>query len=334
VNGGRKRKLHAIALALLWFCLDVPVTGAEEIQIGITGNGVSTLSLRMAEAGGFFKREGLNVQVVNIEGGTRGLQVLLSGHVQGISSGLAPLVQANRGGADARMIAATWNSIPFTVFSLPSVKTGADLKGGTIGVSTFGSEPDIAVALGLKRLGLSRKDVTVVQMGENSKRLNALLAGYVTAVPLAEPAVTIARERGLHALIDLTGVNVPSGIVVARDYLESQRSVLTRLVRAAVESTYFGLTHDKDARELIAAVFKINRAKAIDSTYNEFRRLVPRDFEISREGAENVIEQLQAIGIKVGSKNLADHIDNSIIQRLKQEDFFSLAKRKYNLAEK
>jgi NitT/TauT family transport system substrate-binding protein len=323
----------ALAFAAYLAALAPSTSKATDLTVGIAGGGPSALSLRIAEAAGFYPKEGLNVQVVSLEGGTRGLQVLLSGKIEVLTAGFGPVLQANKQGADVRMIAVTRNSIPYVIFSLPHVKTSADLKGGTISISTFGSEPDIAVTLALRQLGLNRKDVIIVQMGENSKRLNALSAGYITATPLAEPNIVLARQRGLNPLVDLAASRIPwifTGVVVRRSYLNNQRDVLTKLLRATIEAGYFALSHETRAKELIGVIFKTNDATVINSVYNDFQQS-PRVAEVLREDAESVINEVQATGITVGSKNLDDHIDSSIFQSLKKDGFIDAMKRKYNV---
>src|SRR5215203_584611 len=85
----------------------------KPFKIGISAPVVTIFPVWMAEAGGFYEKEGLKVEVVNMEGGTRGLQVLLSGEIQGMHVGLAPAVLANKQGADLRIITSTCNTIPF-----------------------------------------------------------------------------------------------------------------------------------------------------------------------------------------------------------------------------
>ena len=141
----------------------------KPFKIGISAPVVTIFPVWMAEAGGFYEKEGLKVEVVNMEGGTRGLQVLLSGEIQGMHVGLAPAVLANKQGADLRLVTSTCNTIPITMFTKAGVGM-ADLKGKTFGISTFGSETDIAISILLKRLGLTRQDVTVSQIGGSSQR--------------------------------------------------------------------------------------------------------------------------------------------------------------------
>jgi ABC-type nitrate/sulfonate/bicarbonate transport system substrate-binding protein len=327
--------LKTLTVLVLILCLDVSAKGAAEptpFDVGVSGNGVTFFTLWMAEAGGFFKKAGLNVQVVDLPGGTRSLQVLLAGKIAATHAGLGPLAQANNQGADLRMIASTSNTIPFTIFSDPNVKTAADLKEGKIGISTFGSEADLAVALALKQLGLKRKDVTVVQIGENATRLQALLAGQLTATPLAEPMASLARAQGLNPLMDFTTVPwVSTGVVVKRSQLESQRALVATFLRAYIEGAYLARADEQQAKQVIKLKYKTNDANAINATYNEFKRTMPVDAEASRAGAENVFEQMQAIGLNVGSSKIEDHISNDIIQSLRAEGFFDAMKRKYSI---
>lgn len=327
--------LSALTVLVLGISIAVSTESNAEstdFDVGISGNGVTFFTLWMADAGGFFKKAGLNVRVVDLPGGSRSLQVLLAGKIAATHAGLGPLTQANNQGADLRMIASTSNTIPFTFFSDPNVKTAVDLKDGKVGISTFGSEADLAVALALKQLGLHRKDVAVLQIGENATRLQALLAGQLKATPLAEPMSTIARAQGLNPLIDFTTVPwVSTGVVVQRNQLENQRGIVTSFLRAYIEGAYLARADEPKAREVIKLKYKTNDANAIDATYNEFKRTMPPEAETSRAGAENVFDQMQAIGLNFGSRKIEDHISSDIIQRLRTEGFFKAMKQKYGV---
>src|ERR1700731_5151585 len=134
----------AIASALL----ATPAARAADpipFKIGISAAGVTIFPVWMAEAAGLDAKEGLKVESISMEGGSRGVQVLLSGEIQAMHVGLAPVVQANKQGADLRLVTSTANTIPITIFASPAIKTATDLKGKTIRISTFGSETDVGV---------------------------------------------------------------------------------------------------------------------------------------------------------------------------------------------
>jgi NitT/TauT family transport system substrate-binding protein len=320
-----------LALALGALAQDAGTAELTPFKIGISAPVVTIFPVWMAQAGGFYEKEGIKAEVINMEGGTRGLQVLLSGEIQAMHVGLAPAVLANKQGADLRLVTSTCNTIPITMFTKPGVAIG-DLRGKTFGISTFGSETDIAISILLKRLGLSRQDVTVAQIGGSSQRFAALVAGRIDVAPLIEPGITLAKERGFTPLVDLAAAGTPwifDSVVVTASYLKQHRETLTRFVKAYVAGAYLALADEKAAKEVIAQKFKTNDAKVIDATYADFKRLMPRDAAPSLAGAQNVLDQLAAIGTDVGSRNLNDHIDLGVIERLKQDGYFARLEQIY-----
>jgi NitT/TauT family transport system substrate-binding protein len=321
----------AFAVALGVAAPSAEAADPTPFKIGISAPVVTILPVWMAETGGFYAKEGLKVEVINMEGGTRGLQVLLSGEIQGMHVGLAPAVLANKQGADLRLVTSTCNTIPITMFTKAGVTT-ADLKGKTFGISTFGSETDIATSIMLKRLGLSRQDVTVSQIGGSSQRFAALVAGRIDVAPLLEPGITLAKERGFNPLVDLAAAKTPwifDSVVVTSSYLKQNRDALTRFVKAYVAGAYLILADEAKAKELIAQKFKTNDPKVIDATLADFKRLMPRDAAPTEDGAKNVLEQLAAIGTDVGSRNVNDYLDLSIITKLKQDGYFAQLEKTY-----
>src|SRR4051795_4376866 len=326
----------ALRIVAAWLALSLATPSAQAadpipFKIGISAPVVTILPVWMAETGGFYAKEGLKVEVINMEGGTRGLQVLLSGEIQGMHVGLGPAVLANKQGADLRLVTSTCNTIPITMFTKAGVGMG-DLKGKTFGISTFGSETDIAIGILLKKLGLTRQDVTVSQIGGSSQRLPALRAGRIDAAPLIEPGITVAKERGFNPLIDLAAANTPwifDSVVVTSATLKQNRATLTRFVKAYIAGAYLALADEKKAKEVIAQKFKTSDPKVIEATYADFKRLMPRDAAPSVEGAKSVLEQLETIGTDIGSRNVNDYLDLSIIDQLKQEGYFAQLEKAY-----
>src|SRR5262250_1958660 len=257
-----------VALALAPAASSCRAADLIPFNIGISAPVVTILPVWMGEAGGFYEKEGLKVDVINMEGGTRGLQVLLSGEIQGMHVGLAPAVLANKQGADLRLVTSTCNTIPITMFTKAGVGT-QDLKGKTFGISTFGSETDIAISILLKNLGLTRQDVTVSQIGGSSQRFAALVAGRIDVAPLIEPGITRAKEQGFNPIVDLAAANTPwifDSVVITSSYLKQDRDTLTRFVKAYVAGAYLALADESKAKALIGQKFKTSDPKVIDAT--------------------------------------------------------------------
>jgi NitT/TauT family transport system substrate-binding protein len=302
-------------------------------KMGISAPSFTILPVHFADLGGFYGKNGLKVEIVNAEGGTRGLQVLLSGELQAMHVGLAPAVQANLKGADLRLVAATVNLMPFTVFA--TKKTDPPLpKGATVAISTFGSETDIAVSIMLAQLGMTRDDVAITQIGGTTQRLGAMIAGRVDAAPLLEPAVTAARERGFPVVVDLAAKKTPwifDAVVVTRSYLEEHPDVLTRFLKAYIEGAEKAFGDETWAKEVIAKRFKTSDPKVIDATYRDYVASTSRDLTPSIEGARSVLTQLKAIGLKTGSDDPMDFLDLGLIDKLKRDGFVASMQKQYGV---
>src|SRR5262249_6634583 len=140
-------------------------------KVGITDAVNTVLPVWMAEAGGFYAANGLQAEIINMGGGARGAQELQAGRIDLMRVGMSSVVLANRTGGALRLIASMSNVIRFVGVPAPGVRPPGDLKGGVIGVSSFGAESDSTVSIALERWGLKRADVTVKEYGSGSRRL-------------------------------------------------------------------------------------------------------------------------------------------------------------------
>ena len=329
----RQRLSGALALVLALLLVELrtaPAIAADLIafKVGISDRVNTVLPLWMAEAGGFYAAQGLNVEIVAMGGGSQGARELQAGRIDVMRVGLSSVVQTNRAGGDLRAIASMSNVIRFTFFSAPGIRTAADLKGGVIGVSTFGSESDSTVTLALRRLGMTRNDVMLKEYGGATRRLAALKSGEIKASAINEPVASQARDQGVHVMVDLVAEQIPwlfSSIVVRRSDLTNRRDLIARFLKATIEGNYLAFANEKLAKEVLARELKLTDRNTIEISYDDFRKQSPLDMEPSRPGAESVIAELPA-GV---STRLEDHLDTGILDDLKQQDFFIMLRRKY-----
>jgi NitT/TauT family transport system substrate-binding protein len=327
---GRKSWSRALAIALALAGWQASAAGAAEpieIKAGIADPVNTVLAWWTAQAAGFYAQEGLKVEILNMNGGSRGAEEVQAGRLDVMHVGLSSVVKLNRAGGDLRLIGSLSNVIRFTFFSAPGVKTAADLKGGVVGVSTFGSESDSTVTLALARLGLARSDVTLKEFGGGPRRLAAVKAGEIKATTLNEPFTSLAREQGVNVMVDLVPEQIAwlfSGITVQRDSLASRRDALTRFLKATIEGNYLALSDEKRAKEILARELKIADPRIIDISYNDFKQQSPPDLMPSRAGAANILAQFPG-----GSSRPDDYVDTGILDDLEQAGFFAQMQRKY-----
>ncbi len=316
----------AVAAAVL---VGGPVS-AQEFRAGIADPVNTVLAWWMAQEAGFYKAQGLNVEVVNMNGGSRGARELQAGRLNVMHVGLSSVIRLNKSGGDLRLIGSLSNVVRFTFFSAPGVKSGADLKGGVIAVSTAGSESDTTVNLALARLGLKRGDVTFKDYGGGPARLAAVKSGEVKATMLNEPFNTLAREQGVNVLVDLAAEQTPwvfSGITVRTSSLKDarERDALKRFLKATIEGNYLALTDPARAKAALTKELHNTTPKTIDIAYDDFSKQSPLNIEPSVKGAENIMAQLTD-----GKSKLDDFIDTSLLDEIKKEGFIAQMQQKYN----
>jgi NitT/TauT family transport system substrate-binding protein len=268
------------------------------------------------------------VQIINMSGGSHGAQELAAGNIDVMHVGLSSVVRLNRAGGNLRFIGSLSNVIRFTFFSGPNVKTAADLKGGVVGVSTFGSESDATVTLALQRLGLTRADVTLKEYGGGMKRIEAVQSGEIKATAVNEPVSSIARERKLTPMVDLVAEHIPwlfSGVVAKKDYLDAHRDVLARFLLATVEGNYLAMTDETRAKEVLSHETKISDPKVLAISYEDFKRQSPQNLAPVRAGADNIIAQFPP----EVSRNIDDYVDASLLDALNKDGSFAALEKKY-----
>lgn len=331
----RAGRLFVIALAVMAAVVAEEPAAAQQPQpliafkAGIADPVNTVLAWYMASAAGLYAAQGLNVEIINMNGGSKGAEELQAGRIDVMHVGLSSVIRVNQSGGDLRLIGSLSNVIRFTFFSAPGVKTAADLKGGVIGISTFGSESDSTVTLALQKLGLTRDDVTIKEYGGGMKRLAAVKSGEIKATPINEPISSIAREEGVNVLVDLVPDQIPwlfSGITVRHSDVEARRDLLTRFLKATAEGNYIALTDEKRAKEVLAKELKITSPKVLDITYNDFKQQSPPDLEPSLPGAQNILKQFPNVSQKPG-----DYIDTSLVDGLKKDGYFAALAQKYGL---
>ena len=100
-------------------------------------------------------------------------------------------------------------------------------------------------------------------------------------------------------------------------------------MKAYIEGTFKALGDEKWAKEVISRRLRTRDEKVIDFTWKDYQRLITRDASVSKEGAENVFARLKDINLPVVSDKLADHVDTSVIGKIKDSGFIDALRQQY-----
>lgn len=302
-----------------------PSAGAADtvpFRMGQSSPANTFLAIWMADDAGFYEANGLKLEVVPMAGGRDMADAFAAGRIDAMHIGLSSVVRANASGADLRAFGSLSNVIRFALFGAPGVKAAADLKGGTIAISSLGSESDATITIMLAKLGLTRADVTVKELG--LRRLAAIQSGAVTATALNEPDRSRAYAAGLTALVDLAPQRIPwlfTALVAKRADIKDRRDILMRFLKATVEGNRLAISDEARAKAVLKREFGVNDQNIIDINYAEFKEQTPVNVEIDPEGARAIIEKVAKPGV---SQKLEDYTDLALLNALRSQGLFEV----------
>src|SRR5947207_15682303 len=148
----RLRLIFASALALAAIA-SPPVVAQERLNFAyISPNAGSSSVLWVAKDAGIFKKHGLDVNIIYIEGTPKALMSLFAGELQVVAGTGPAVVQAKMRGADVTMIMGFEVFLPYYLIAIPDVKRVEDLKGKIGGNHSAATSADFAMRVGLSKI--------------------------------------------------------------------------------------------------------------------------------------------------------------------------------------
>lgn len=305
----------------------------EKIRLGYNAITGVTSALWIARDTGFMAKNGLDVEFIFIESGSRMTQAMVAGDVQIGQTGSGASILARAKGADTVIVLSVMPTVPFQVISRPEIKKPEGLLGKKIGISTFGSTTDFAARYFLERFELKvGRDVVILQVGGQPTRLAALKQGAIHATLLGAPALLIARQLGFNILTDLAEIGFKydyGSIATTRSFIENRREAMRKFVWAYVEGTHFLKTHKEESKKVLARYLKENDPAVLDETYAYYAEKTAAIPYPTQEGIQPVIDQV--LGSSKGEKPklvFEDVAEQSFIRELEQSGFIQSLYRK------
>ena len=285
------RFLLVVIIAVLSLSVGKPNDiGAQQVKFVLPGNSMGYLPLIVAVHRGFFKDEGIDIELPRLVP-AMAHNALLAGeaHYHGLAD--SGLRLAARGlplkaifyGADRPM---------YYLVAQKDIRSVSELRGKRIGVSQFGGTSDLSARLALRHYGIEPdKDAVMIQIGAEGIRMAALRAGSVSAIIVPVPAVAILKREGFNEVSFVGDVVefASNGYTTTEQRIKEHPQEVKKVVR----SLYRGLRYAKENPEGTIAV--IQREWKVDP-------------EIAKESYRAIVKALNEDGI-IGEKQLKIHFD-------------------------
>lgn len=247
--------------------------GAEELTVGYSAITANQAPLWVTKEAGLFEKNGLQVTLVFIEGGSKATQALLAGDVPIIKVAGPAVVQSRLAGGDTLIIAGVFNTLNFKLVTAPEIKEPKQLKGKKLGTSRFGSSNDFGARFMLEHFGLTPdKDVPILQIGSEPARFAALKAGSIQAILVEVPTTLMAKKLGFNIIADLGELGLEyqhTAIATTQGFIQRRGETVRRFMKAFVEGIHYYKTHKALSLAVIARYLKTSDTEAVEEAYNE-----------------------------------------------------------------
>lgn len=317
--------VFGLALSLL------PAGGAEaqlkKLNLSYTATSPYQAVVIIAQQAGLFRKNGLDVSLIFMAGGSLGIQAMVGGDVPITQADGSASVGASAAGVDVVIFASFLNTFPYSLVSLPEIKTVEQLKGTKIAISRFGSATDLSVKMALAKVGLNpEKDVTLLQIGAQTARVGALQSKSVAATIITPPFTLTARKMGYNTLIDMAQLNIPyqlTALVTPRAYIKAHPDVVAAVVRSTAEAIHFYKTQKEASLKIVGKYLMTTDREALEETYREVSlKAVPEKPYPTLAGVQTILDELSAKNPKLKTAKPEDFVDMSFVKKLDEEKFF------------
>ena len=220
----------------------------KDIKLGVGGApALYYLPLALTDSLGYFKEQGLNVEINDFKGGSQSLTALVGGSADVVTGAYEHTLRMQAKGQDILAVIelGRYPGIALAVKKdrTDKIKTIADLKGAKIGVTAPGSSTNMIVWYLMAKAGLKPDDAFFIGVGATSSAIAAIQRGEIDAISNVDPVISklqstnevvvLAETRTTEGTTKVLGGPMPAAVLyLKRDFTDKNPNTVQALVNA------------------------------------------------------------------------------------------------------
>lgn len=321
-----KRSAMALALFLTGYLTlntSLFAQALEKPKVSIAVGGKSLfyhLPLAMADKLGYFKDEGLQVQISDFADGAKALQAMAGGNADVVSGAYEHTInmQANGQPVVAFVLQGRAPQIVLAVNNktMQNYKSMTDLKGKKIGVTALGASTSLMTSFTLAKVGLKPTDVSFIGVGSAGGATSAIRSGRIDAIANVDPVITalekkneiriIADTRTVKDTEDVFGGPMPAAALYApEDFIRKYPNTTQALTNAIVRSLKWIQTADPAAiNKAVPDSYVMGNRTLYTDIFLKVREAISPDGIFPDAGPVTALKTLQAFAPELADKNI------------------------------
>ncbi|SIT47836.1 NMT1/THI5 like domain protein [Paraburkholderia piptadeniae] len=318
------RKLRQIALcaSVLSVGLAQHAYAGDDGKLSIMVGGATKiiyLPAKLTEQLGYFKDEGLDVEILSQPAGVDAENELLAGAVQAVVGFYDHTIDLQSKGKQVKAIV-VFGQVPgeaevVATKAADSIKSMADVKGKTLGVTGLGSSTSFLTQYLAERNGVHADQFTMLPVGADASFIAAIRQGRIDTGMTTEPTISALEKAGdAKVLVDmrtlagtkaaLGGTYPAASLYVQSAWADTHKAQAAKLAHAFVKTMQFIHTH---SAEEVAAKMPTDYQKDRTLYVNALRASMPMftaDGKMPADGPQTVLKVLSAFSPSVKGKHI------------------------------
>jgi sulfonate transport system substrate-binding protein len=306
----------------------------SKLTLGVGGKPLLYyLPLTIAERKGFFKEEGLDVEINDFGGGAKSLQALIGGSVDVVTGAYEHTIRMQAKGQDVRAVTEL-GRFPAIVIAVRKEKAGeiksaADFKGLKIGVTAPGSSTALTTQYAMVKAGLKPSDAALIGIGSGASAVAAIQKGEIDVISHLDPVIAKLESDGsIVVLIDTRteagtralfgGSNPAATLYAKKDFIDANPVTTQRLVNAFMKSLkWLQTAKPEDVADAVPPEYHLGDKplyiKAVQNSLESYSRtgIVPP------EGMKSVMDMLKQLDpeLKDANVDLTTTFDDRFVKK-------------------
>jgi NitT/TauT family transport system substrate-binding protein len=295
------------------------VSAADKIRIAVSNFNISFLQAGVATKKGFFRDEGLDVEVIRMSPPVS-VAALISGDLD-YNAIFGSSVRAAVRGLPIKVLASFVNGSTHALIAQPGITSAKDLRGKTLGVGTVGDTSDISARMMIRHFGVDpEKEMKILAVGRDFARLTALKEKLIDVAVTSPPADTQGKKMGFNVLARAYEVfRVPFiGLSATDRKIRERPEEAKRTLKALIRANRYMRDDRAGAIQTLIEWGKVDRENAT-AAYDSSVAVLNLDGSIPEEGLRIVIDQAKKEGKITREIAFADIADLSILREVQKE---------------
>src|SRR5919109_4898961 len=263
----------------------------DRIRIAVSNPNMPNLTVAVAQKKGFFKEENIDAEIIRMNPNVA-VTALATGDVDYCQL-FGAVVGAAIAGLPVRIVAGFLDNWPMTLIAQPELKSLKELKGKTLGVSSYGATPDVGARIMLKHVGIEpEKEIKVLALGSDAARITALKQRVVDIIVISPPADAQMEKQGYRILARAYELFSFAylGLGTHLRKIKEKPDEIRRVIKATIRANRFIRDNRDEAVRTLMAWGKVERDYAYAS-YDTLRNLYNADGTVPEDGLRLVVDQ-------------------------------------------